>query len=63
MGGKGLVKAGKFGYRQMRPMRARDWVTLGAVAGYLSRWASTRRSSVALVCRGRSWAAAGTRWT
>ena len=32
MGGKGLVKAGKFGYRQMRPMRARDWVTLGAVA-------------------------------
>jgi hypothetical protein len=32
MGGKGLVKAGKFGYRQMSPMRARDWVTLGAVA-------------------------------
>jgi LysM domain len=32
MGGKGLIKAGKFGYRQMRPMRARDWVTLSAVA-------------------------------
>jgi len=37
MGGKGLVKAGKFGYRQMRPMRARDWVTLGAVARETSR--------------------------
>src|SRR6185437_313104 len=35
LAGRGLVRAGRFGYRQLQPMRLRDWITAAALLAVL----------------------------
>ena len=35
LAGRGLVRAGRFGYRQLQPMRRRDWITVAALLAVL----------------------------